>query len=378
MKETSITMTTAQRVTHGLNLAGLSVLVPIARLCAGDEPGKQLELIARHILVPIVVFALFIGAWALSAPKIETPYGQLPTPVAVWRQAGMLFNAYFANAAAKAEFAAKQNARARQHTLEAEGFARQATAATDLEQRAALRARADTYRQRAQRALEAKFSASPTYLDQIFTSLKTVFAGFLIASMVAIPVGILCGLSATFMSATAPFIAIFKPVSPLAWLPIVMIIISAVYTTDPSVAWFEKAFLSSAVTVALCSLWPTLVNTAHAVGSIDKDHLNVARVLRLGTRERITKIILPASLSLIFTGLRLSLGVGWMVLIAAEMLAQNPGLGKFVWDMFQNGSSETLAAIIVAVFTIGLIGFVLDRIMVVLQKLVSFEAAPAA
>jgi len=97
-------------------------------------------------------------------------------------------------------------------------------------------------------------------------------------------------------------------------------------------------------------------------------------VLKLGWWKQIWKIILPASLPYIFTGLRLSLGVGWMVLIAAEMLAQNPGLGKFIWDMFQNGSSDTLAQIMVAVFTIGFIGFVLDRLMLLLQRLVSYDA----
>tara|TARA_R110000787_G_scaffold97889_5_gene201701 strand:- start:505 stop:930 length:426 start_codon:yes stop_codon:yes gene_type:complete len=135
---------------------------------------------------------------------------------------------------------------------------------------------------------------------------------------------------------------------------------------------FEKSFLISAITVTLCSLWPTLMNTAVGVASVDKDLINVSRVLKLSWFAKVRKIVLPSSLKLIFTGLRLSLGVGWMVLIAAEMLAQNPGLGKFVWDEFQNGSSESLARIMVAVFTIGVIGFLLDRIMATLQQLASF------
>jgi nitrate/nitrite transport system permease protein len=109
------------------------------------------------------------------------------------------------------------------------------------------------------------------------------------------------------------------------------------------------------------------------VASVDRDHLNVARVLKLGPWKRIRKIIIPSALPMIFGGLRISLGVGWMVLIAAEMLAQNPGLGKFVWDMFQNGSSQTLAQIMVAVFTIGVIGMGLDRVMIVLQRSVSYS-----
>ena len=160
-----------------------------------------------------------------------------------------------------------------------------------------------------------------------------------------------------------------------AWLPIVMILVSALYTSSDPL--FEKSFVSSPVTVALCSLWPTLINTALGVGSVENDHLNVARVLRLSWPATVWKIVIPSALPLIFTGLRLSLGVGWMVLIAAEMLAQNPGLGKFVWDMFQNGSSQTLAQIMVAVFTIGIIGFLLDRVIIALQRAASFGAAEA-
>jgi nitrate/nitrite transport system permease protein len=196
--------------------------------------------------------------------------------------------------------------------------------------------------------------------------------GFLIATIIAVPLGIFCGLSETINSAFNPIIQIFKPVSPLAWLPIVTMIVSATYVTSDD-SWFEKSFLNSAITVTLCSLWPTLINTALGVSSIDKDLMNVGKVLRLGWFTQITKLVLPSSLPLIFTGLRLSLGVGWMVLIAAEMLAQNPGLGKFVWDEFQNGSSESLSKIMVAVLTIGVIGFMLDRLMFTLQNLFTFS-----
>ena len=202
-------------------------------------------------------------------------------------------------------------------------------------------------------------------------SLVTVFTGFFIASIIAIPVGILCGLNRTIMTACNPFIQLFKPISPLAWLPLVTMVVSAVYTTPA--AGIEKCFIISAITVSLCSLWPTIINTAQGVASVDKDIINVSRVLNLGFVTHVTKIILPSSLPYIFTGLRISLGVGWMVLIASEMLAQNPGLGKFVWDEFQNGSSNSLARIMVAVVTIGIIGFILDRMMVFLQKAVSFS-----
>jgi nitrate/nitrite transport system permease protein len=148
-------------------------------------------------------------------------------------------------------------------------------------------------------------------------------------------------------------------------------VVSAVYVTQDGM--FSRSFLTSAITVTLCSLWPTLINTSLGVASIDRDLISVSRVLKLTTWTKITRLVLPSALPLIFTGLRLSLGVGWMVLIAAEMLAQNPGLGKFVWDEFQNGSSTSLAKIMVAVFTIGIIGFLLDRLMYAAQSLFTFS-----
>ena len=291
---------------------------------------------------PALAFLVFLSLWSLLAAHIETPIGALPGPGRVAAAAVALLQEHRAERARAVEFEQRME-----------------------EKRRVALAAGETWRERS-------YAGKPTYLDQIATSLRTVFAGFVIASLVAVPLGVLCGTSPVFYAALNPLIQLFRPVSPLAWLPIVMILVSALYTgADP---WFEKSFLSSAVTVALCSLWPTLVNTALGVASVDRDHLNVARVLRLSWPVRIRRIVVPSALPWIFSGLRLSLGVGWMVLIAAEMLAQNPGLGKFVWDMFQNGSSDTLARILVAVFTIGLIGFALDRTMVALQRLVSHDA----
>jgi len=210
------------------------------------------------------------------------------------------------------------------------------------------------------------YTGKQTFYQQIWTSLQTVFFGFFLAVVIAAPLGIVMGMSSTMNAAFNPLIQIFKPVSPLAWLPIVTMIVSATVATDSGIS---KSFLTSAITVTLCSLWPTLINTALGVASVDKDLVNVGKVLKLKPHTQITKLILPSALPLIFTGMRLSLGVGWMVLIAAEMLAQNPGLGKFVWDEFQNGSSQSLAKIIVAVLTIGIIGFLLDRVMYALQTM---------
>ena len=143
---------------------------------------------------------------------------------------------------------------------------------------------------------------------------------------------------------------------------------AALQTNDPNRLLGSISRKAAAQFDTVCTL------DAHGVATIDKDLMNVGRVIQLSWHKKILKLVLPSSLPLIFTGLRLSLGVGWMVLIAAEMLAQNPGLGKFVWDEFQNGSSSSLAKIMVAVLTIGVIGFVLDRLMLAFQAMSTYSA----
>ncbi len=248
---------------------------------------------------------------------------------------------------------------------------------------------------KAGKADEQKFPKAATIYWQTYRSLATVFVGFLIAVLVAVPVGIMCGLNRIVMACLTPIISIFRPVSPVVWLLIFQIIVGAFFP-DPDKHWLfqtmneskllpgfihnlqvNPAMIFSACTVAMCALWPALVNTALGVSSIDKDHLNVAKVLRLGFWSRLFKIIIPASLPLVFAGLRISLGVGWMVLIAAEALSSSDGLGKYVWDEYQNGSSQSFANIILACFVVGIIGFFLDRIMIMLQKLVSFDDGSA-
>lgn len=361
-------MTTRSSVFSKFDLLTL----PGLRRLTGQAPGKLLRKGAVQLGIPLVAFAVFLAVWTLAARGVVTKYGALPSPAHVWREWTLLVADHRETRARARTFEQEQKKEVAQ-LLSYVAIARaKAGLATSPEVRQDFETKARGFEAQASLAERRKFSASPTYFDQILTSLKTVFAGFLIASLVAIPVGILCGMSKSFQLAINPMVQIFKPVSPLAWLPIVMIVVGALYTTDPAEAWFEKSFISSAITVALCSLWPTLVNTAIGVNAIDKDHINVARVLGLDWSTRVRRIVIPSSLPYIFAGLRISLGVGWMVLIAAEMLAQNPGLGKFVWDMFQNGSSATLARIMVAVFTIGIIGFFLDRVMLLLQSAVSY------
>jgi len=295
---------------------------------------------AHAVLVPVVAMAIFLGLWSFSAARVQTSLGAVPGPEAVFQLARGLMQEHLAEREKEAAFYTRQEERNREKLAE--------------DPKAEVRI--------------VGWTGKPTYVDQIITSLETVFTGFLIATVFAVPIGILCGLSKTVQTALNPLIQIFRPVSPLAWLPIVTLIVSAVYVTSGE-PMFEKAFLVSAITVTLCSLWPTLVNTAIGVSSVDRDLLNVSRALQLPTSIKVRKIVVPSALPYIFTGMRLSLSVGWMVLIAAEMLAQNPGLGKFVWDEFQNGSSDSLGRIMVAVLTIGFIGFLLDRLMMALQTL---------
>lgn len=304
---------------------------------------KTLLKISNVILLPLIGMVVFLALWAAVANNLETSLGKFPGPVAVLEQAVVLVKEHQAQAEKETAFYERQELR------NADRMAKDPSYEPNIR----------------------AFTGVPTFFDQIWTSLYTVGVGFFFASLIAVPLGIMCGLSKSAYASINPLIQLFKPISPLAWLPLVTMVVSAVYVSDDP--FFAKSFVTSAVTVALCCLWPTLINTAVGVSSVDSDLLNVSKVLRLNTWVHIQKIILPSSIPMIFTGLRLSLGIGWMVLIAAEMLAQNPGLGKFVWDEFQNGSSQSLARIMVAVLTIGIIGFALDRLMLSLQKSVSWD-----
>jgi nitrate/nitrite transport system permease protein len=327
----------AAKAASVLETLGLAFLAPLVRAASGDDPAGNMKAFARLLGIPLIAILLFLLAWGQLAPRVNTSLGALPGPVQVWDQAVALHQDWRIDQQKKADFFAREAAR-----------------------NAELAAQGQPVKLHA-------YTGAPTFYAQIWTSIQTVLFGFAIATLIAVPVGILCGLSPTVNLGLTPLIQIFKPVSPLAWLPIVTLVVSALYQGTA----LPKSFLVSAITVTLCSLWPTLINTGLGVASIDKDLLNVSRVLKLSTWTKITKLVLPSALPLIFTGLRLSLGVGWMVLIAAEMLSQNPGLGKFVWDEFQNGSSQSLARIMFAVVVIGFIGFGLDRLMMALQALAS-------
>lgn len=187
---------------------------------------------------------------------------------------------------------------------------------------------------------------------QVLYSLARVLGGFALAVLVGIPVGFLMGMSRSFHHAWQPLIQILRPVSPLAWLPIGLLLFKAV---DPSAIFV----------IFITSIWPVIVNTAAGVQAIPQDYINVARVLRLRRFEIARKILLPATLPHIVTGMRLSLGIAWMVIVAAEMLTGGIGIGFFVWDEWNN---LNVASITVAIGLIGIVGIVLESLMLTLQN----------
>ncbi|MGF1934059.1 MAG: nitrate ABC transporter permease [Nostoc sp. ChiQUE02] len=189
----------------------------------------------------------------------------------------------------------------------------------------------------------------------LIASLRRVLLGFLLGAVVAIPLGFLIGMSRPAMLALNPIIQIFKPVSPLAWLPIALAI-------------FNLADPSAIFVIFITSLWPTIINTALGVSSVSKDYLDVAQVLEMPRWRRITKIIWPASLPYIFTGLRISLGIAWLVIVAVEMLTGGIGIGFFVWDEW---SRLNLSSVFLAVLIIGLTGLILDYAVGKLQEVVT-------
>lgn len=364
----------SSKFTNALKWIGFSSLEPLIKLIGGEEPKKNGTLVFKKLFVPILSVFIFLAVCSAGSSylynierdrKIEnTRAGQgdaaalemakcidsgdisckpnsLPSPSDVWAGGKALLEDHRMITADKKEFKEK-------------------TAALNKKRK-----------EQGKKAI--KYTGRPSFVDQIFTSLKTVFAGFFLAAFLAIPAGIVLGLSETLRSGLNWVIQIFKPVSPVVWLLLVSMVIKTILAN----ADMDKSFIISFISVGLCSMWATLVNTSMGVSSVDKDYLNVSKVLRLGVFSNVFKVVLPASVPLIFTGLRITLSVAWMVLIAIELLAQSPGLGSFVWEEFQNGSSDSNAKIIVAMFIIGGIGFALDRLMMFVQKMASFDSKAA-
>jgi len=258
---------------------------------------EQWRDLTTTLVLPLLTFAIVIGVWIIVQQKFAT---DLPTPLDTWHRAITLFSDPF-------------------------------------------------------------HDAGPNNKGigwQLLFSLGRVLSGFFMAVIIGIPIGFLMGMSNTFAKAWQPLIQILKPVSPLAWLPIGLLLFKAV---NPSAIFV----------IFITSIWPVILNTASGVKAIPEDYMNVAKVLRLNSFEITKKILIPATLPHILTGMRLSLSVAWMVIVAAEMLTGGVGIGFFVWDEWNN---LNVASIFVAILVIGLVGISLESLMMLLHRRFDYNA----
>ncbi len=258
------------------------------------EPlGKRLLPVIKAIVPPIFGIALLVGVWAMVAMK-----GSIPGPVQTWNAAVVLFSDPF-------------------------------------------------------------YSNGPN--DQgigwnVLSSLKRVAIGFGFAALVGIPAGFIIGRFAFMNSMVSPIISLLRPVSPLAWLPIGLMVFKQ---ADPAATW----------TIFICSIWPMVINTAVGVQRVPQDYMNVARVLNLNEWKIVTKILFPSVLPYMLTGIRLSIGTAWLVIVAAEMLTGGVGIGFWVWDEWNNLKVEH---IIIAIFVIGIVGLLLEQMLILVAKRFSY------
>jgi nitrate/nitrite transport system permease protein len=197
---------------------------------------------------------------------------------------------------------------------------------------------------------------------EIWRSLQLVGLGYGFALLAGVPVGFLLGGSQRFAKMFDPIFQVLRPISPLAWFPLAGLVVVAIrrYNTEVDATQLQCIF-----TIAMCSIWPTILNTAVGVRAIPQDYMNVAKVLKLSPWKLFTRILFPATMPYMFTGFRLSLGIAWLVIVAAEMLSGKEGIGAFVNNQYQAG---TYGPMIAAVIAIGCVGFALDRIMTLVEK----------
>ncbi|TAL23521.1 MAG: nitrate ABC transporter, permease protein [Aquabacterium sp.] len=271
---------------------------PAAAPVKSEAPPSSIDwqAFALKVLAPLAGLGVLIGIWALLTIKGEGPF---PTPAATWAEAVRLFSDPF-------------------------------------------------------------YSNGPN--DQglgwnILFSLQRVAMGFGLAALVGIPLGFAIGRFAFFNSMVSPIISLLRPVSPLAWLPIGLLVFKA---ANPAAIW----------TIFICSIWPMIINTAVGVQRVPQDYMNVARVLNLSEWKIITRILFPAVLPYMLTGVRLSVSTAWLVIVAAEMLTGGVGIGFWVWDEWNN---LNVAHILIAIFVIGIVGLLLEQALVAIAKRFSFE-----
>ena len=264
---------------------------------AGVPIGEKLAGFARAILPPVLGLMVLIGIWHVATHK----GGSIPGPAQVWDAAVALFSDPF-------------------------------------------------------------YRNGPN--DQgigwnVLSSLQRVAIGFGFAALVGIPLGFILGRSAFLSAMVNPIISLLRPVSPLAWLPIGLLV-------------FKKADPAATYTIFICSIWPMIMNTAQGVQRVPQDYLNVARVLALSEWKVVTKILFPAVLPYMLTGIRLSIGTAWLVIVAAEMLTGGVGIGFWVWDEWNNLKVEH---IIIAIFVIGIVGLILEQALILLAKKLTKESS---
>jgi len=286
--------------------AAPSAPVPAAPVAANDgaapvakpagRGGEWLRGFARATLPPLIGISVMVGIWYLATLKAG---GRLPGPVQTWNAAVVLFSDPF-------------------------------------------------------------YSNGPN--DQgigwnVLSSLQRVGIGFGIAAAIGIPLGFMLGRFATLSAMVNPIISLLRPVSPLAWLPIGLLVFQK---ADPAATW----------TIFICSIWPMILNTAQGVTRVPSDYMNVARVLNLSEWKIFTRILFPAVLPYMLTGIRLSIGTAWLVIVAAEMLTGGVGIGFWVWDEWNNLKVEH---IIIAIFVIGIVGLLLEQMLVAIAKRFSYE-----
>lgn len=192
---------------------------------------------------------------------------------------------------------------------------------------------------------------------QLFFSILRVMAGYFLSVIIALPIGFLIGMSPVFYKALQPYIQILKPISPLAWMPLALFVI-------------KDSILSSVFVIFICSIWPMLINTAFGVMSVKKDFLNVGKTLEMSNLKMAFTIILPAALPTIFTGLRISMGISWLVIVAAEMLVGGTGIGYYVWNEWNN---LDLASVVFSILMIGIVGMILDAMISQISKYFNYQ-----
>ena len=188
-------------------------------------------------------------------------------------------------------------------------------------------------------------------------SLIMVGKGYALALLVGTPLGFMLGMSKKFAAMFDPLIQVLRPVSPLAWMPLGVVLFMG--------AGKDANEMGALFTIAVCAMWPTVLNTAVGVRAVPQDYLNVAKVLKLSKVKTLWKIYLPATLPYMFTGYRLSLGIAWLVIVAVEMLTGRIGIGNFLWNEYNNG---LYTSIILCIITIGLVGWALDRLMTLIES----------